>query len=92
MNEDLPANLNAAIATEPAWLQGWVAVLVIVNLASILFVVWRDAGRWRVRLEPIAILVSFFVAAAFMGWLEQFGYVRLLGLAHLVFGDGELLN
>ncbi len=59
MNEDLPANLNAAIATESVWLQGWVAVLIIVNLASILFVVWRDAGHWRVRLEPLAILMSF---------------------------------
>ena len=86
MNEDLPASLNAAIATESAWLQGWVAVLIIVNLASILFVVWRDAGHWRVRLEPLAILMSFFVASASMGWIyEQFGYVRLLGLAHLVF-------
>lgn len=82
---DLPATLNDAIATEPLWLQSWVMVLVVTNLAALLFVVGRREGRWLVRPEPIAIVASFVVAALFMGWLyEQVGYVRLLGLAHLV--------
>lgn len=81
---DLPATLNDAIATEPVWLQAWVLVLVVVNLAALLFVVGRQQGRWLVRFEPIAIVVSFVAAGLFMGWLyEQVGYVRLLGLAHL---------
>lgn len=83
---DAPANLNEAIATQPVWLQGWVFVLVAVNLAAILFVVTREEGRFRLRFEPIAIVVSFLAAGAFMGWLYgQVGYVRLLGLAHLLF-------
>jgi hypothetical protein len=83
---DLPATLNDAIATEPLWLQAWVMVLVAVNLAALLFVVGRRDGRWLVRPEPIAIVVSFVAAGVFMGWLyQQVGYVRLLGLAHLVF-------
>ncbi len=82
---DLPASLNAAIATEPLWLQGWVLLLVVANLGALLFVVKRREGGLRMRAEPIAILVSFFAAAAFMGWLyTQVGYVRLLGLAHIV--------
>jgi hypothetical protein len=82
----MPANLNEAIATEPTWLQAWVMVLVVVNLAALLFVIGRHDGRWQVRSEPIAIAVSFVAAGMFMGWLyEQVGYVRLLGLAHLVF-------
>ena len=84
--DPIPRTLNDAIATEPFWLQGWVFLLVAVNLAALLFVVGRESGRWRIRLEPIAILASFLASGAFMGWLyEQVGYVRLLGLAHLLF-------
>lgn len=82
---EMPANLNEAIATEPLWLQGWIGVLVVTNLAAALFVIGRREGRWAVRPEPIAILASFGAAGVFMGWLyAQVGYVRLLGLAHLV--------
>lgn len=83
---ETPPDLNAAIATEPFWLQGWLGLLVLVNVGALLFVVGREGGRWRVRAEPVAILVGFLAAGAFMGWLyEQVGYVRLLGLAHLIF-------
>ena len=86
MNETMPADLSAAIALQPAWLQTWVMVLVIVNLAAALFLVARRDGKFSVRVEALAILVSFFAAGAAMGWLyEQLGYVRLLGLPHLVF-------
>ena len=81
----MPATLGEAIATEPMWLQAWLNVLGVVQLAGLLFVVGRVDGRWRVRLEPIAVLASLVAAAALMGWLYgQVGYVRLLGLAHLV--------
>ena len=86
MNETIPADLNAAIAMQAAWLQAWVMVLVIVNLAAALFLVARQDGKFSIRAEVLAILVSFFAAGAFMSWLyEQLGYVRLLGLPHLVF-------
>jgi len=82
----MPPSLNEAIATEPLWLRGWLVILVTANLAAVLFVVGREQGRWRVRPEAIAILVSFVAAGVFMNWLyAQVGYVRLLGLAHLVF-------
>ena len=82
----VPNNLNEAIATEPIWLQAWVMVLVVTNLAALVFAAGREAGRWRVRPEPLAIAASFVAAAIFMGWLyERVGYVRLLGLAHVVF-------
>ena len=82
----IPETLNAAMATEPAWLQAWIMLLVVSNLAALVFVARRDADGWGVRIEPIAIVLSFFAAGAAMGWLyDQVGYVRLLGLAHLVF-------
>ncbi len=82
----MPESLNAAIATEPMWLQAWVGMLVVANLGALAFVVTKQSGSWRPRKEAIAILVSFFAAAALMTWLyDRVGYVRLLGLAHLLF-------
>ena len=85
MDPALPATLTEAIATEPGWLRAWVMLLVVSNLAGLLFIVGRGEGRWLVRPEPIAIVASFVAAGVFMGWMyEQVGYVRLLGLAHLL--------
>jgi hypothetical protein len=79
-------SLTDAMASEPLWIRGWLFVLVATHLAALLFVVGREDGRWRARAEPIAILASFLAAGALMNWLyAQLGYVRLLGLAHLVF-------
>lgn len=86
MESELPKSLAEAMATEPLWLRAWIQILIVANLASVLFVARRVDGRWRVRPEPIAILVGFAAAGVSMGALyEHFGYVRLLGLAHLVF-------
>ncbi|MEX2367301.1 MAG: hypothetical protein WD601_11915 [Pseudohongiellaceae bacterium] len=82
----MPETLNEALAMEPAWLQAWVFLLVITHLAAVLFLARRADGRWSVRYEPLAILVSFLLAGAMMTWLYgQVGYVRLLGLPHLIF-------
>jgi len=84
--ETVPATLNDAIAAQPLWLQGWVMVMVVVHALALVFIVHRTPAGWRVRPEPIAILVAFVAAGALMTWLfGQVGYVRLLGLAHLVF-------
>jgi hypothetical protein len=81
----LPATLGEAIATEPLWLRAWLVVLGGANLAAVLFAVGREGGRWRLRPEPLAIIAAFVAAAVFMDWLyARVGYVRLLGLAHLV--------
>ena len=86
MESELPKTLAEAMATEPLWLRAWIQLLIVAHLAAVLFVVGRVDGRWRVRPEPIAILVGFVAAGVSMGALyEEVGYVRLLGLAHLVF-------
>jgi len=86
MNETTPMDLNAAIAAQEPWLQAWVMVLVITNLLAVLFIVSKDESGFRFHFDALAILGSFIAAAIFMTWLhEQYGYVRLLGLAHLVF-------
>jgi hypothetical protein len=71
MDPEIPKTLMDAMSTDPAWLRAWVNVLVATNLAAVLFVVGKVEGRWRIRPEPIAILVGFIGAAMFMEWLYQ---------------------
>ncbi len=86
MPPEMPATLNDAIMTEPTWLQAWVGMLVVANLLAVAFVMTKESGKWRFRKEAVAILVSFFAAGALMTWMyDTFGYVRLLGLPHLIF-------
>jgi len=86
MNEsNYPPSLGEAIFTQPLWLQGWVMLLMAANLAAILFIVGRDNGKWLFRKESLAIVVSFMAAGMIMEWMyAKLGYVRLLGLAHLI--------
>lgn len=85
-DKPMPETLNDAILSEPMWLQGWVGLLVIANLLALAFVATKQSGKWAMRKEAVAILVSFFAAGALMTWMYgQFGYVRLLGLPHLIF-------
>ena len=85
MDPELPKTLAEAMATEPLWLRSWIQVLIAVNLSSVLFVVGRENGRWKIRREPFAIVIGFVTAAILMGRLyDSIGYVRLLGLAHLL--------
>ncbi|OGS52755.1 MAG: hypothetical protein A3J40_02140 [Erythrobacter sp. RIFCSPHIGHO2_12_FULL_63_10] len=80
------ATLAETMMQQPMWLQAWIGILMAVNLAAVLFVVRREGGGWRICWPALAILGAFFGAAMLMNWLyDQYGYVRLLGLAHLVF-------
>ena len=82
----MPETLNEAIAAQSGWLQGWVMVLVVTHVLALAFIARRTPEGWRIRFESLAIFVSFVAAGVFMTWLyTQVGYVRLLGVAHLVF-------
>ncbi|VAW00609.1 hypothetical protein MNBD_ALPHA04-1227 [hydrothermal vent metagenome] len=81
-----PATLGEAIAMQPLWLKSWMYLLGATNIAAVFFLAGRKDGKWRLRREAVAILASFLAAGMFMEWLfGQYGYVRLLGLAHLTF-------
>jgi len=83
---DVTTSLGDAIATQGVFLQGWVMVLVGTHLISLLLSVYKQDGKFKIRYESLAIVGSFFVAGASISWLyEQVGYVRLLGLPHLIF-------
>lgn len=86
MNEAMPADLVAAAAMEHEWLRWWFRALLAVNLAAIFFIMVRRDDRWRVRPESVAILVTFVAVGVMMNWMyAKVGYVRLLGLPHLIF-------
>ncbi len=80
------ATLNEAIAAGPLWLRAWIALLILTHVASLVFVFGRVDGKLTFRPECAAIIASFIAAALAMDWIYQsYGYVRLLGLAHLIF-------
>ena len=80
-------NLGDAIwATQPAWLLAYLMVLVAANLGAMFFIAKKTPQGWRPRYEALAIVAAFLLAGEFMEYLyQQYGYVRLLGLAHIVF-------
>lgn len=83
---DYPTLGEAISATQPGWLLAYLFVLVAANLGAVFFVAKRTDKGWRPRYEAIAIVVAFVLASEFMEYLyQQYGYVRLLGLAHIVF-------
>jgi hypothetical protein len=70
--------LGEAIAQQPAWLQAWVYWMVVVNLASLVFLWRRTEARW--------VIGAFLLNGIFMSWLHgATGYTRLLGLSHVIF-------
>jgi len=81
------ANLGEAVmATQPTWLIAYLFVLTAANLGAVFFIAKKTDKGWRPRYEALAIIVAFLLAGEFMEYLyAQLGYVRLLGLAHIVF-------
>lgn len=74
--------LDQAIATSPAWVQTWVMWIQIVLFASLAtFLIWR--ATWK---DAAILVVANIAMFATMIWLySQVGFVRLLGLPHIIF-------
>ena len=86
MEDAIQPTLIDGMLSQPPAIIAWLVVLGGSQLAAIAFVVGRVQGSWRFRPEAFAILASFMIAGQLMEWLHtECGYVRLLGLAHLVF-------
>lgn len=73
--------LEEAIATQPQWVQIWVNVLFLgafVLPATLL--IWKPS-----RIAGLATVTASVLAAGGVYWLYgQLGYVRLLGLPHVI--------
>ncbi len=71
-----PLKFFVELARQPLWIPLWVSLLMLVNLASVAF--------WS---EPTAklILATFMVSSMLMmGLFSRFGFVKLLGLGHVL--------
>ncbi len=78
--------MNEFIAQEPLWLQLWIQWMVVANLGGVAFIIGRRDAGWHLRPEPAVVVITMIANVLFMGWLfEQVGYVRLLGLSHVIF-------
>lgn len=79
--------LNDHIMAQPLWLQSWVIWMAVINVIAVLFLVgWKDGRPKFGHIEAVIIIACLLVMAPSMDWLfGQVGYVRLLGLVHVVF-------
>lgn len=76
MNELFADSLMARLMAEPWWLQAWVGWMMLVNTASLFFLRHREA-RW-----VLAVWIGNVITM--MALYEAVGYVRLLGLSHVI--------
>lgn len=73
--------LAEAIGTQPAWISWWLNWMMIgLFVIPIVLLIWRES-----RLVGILALVAGVLSAVSIGWLyDQMGYVKLLGLPHII--------
>lgn len=77
--QELMAAWQADIAKQPQWVQVWLNVMMVVLPGmALVFSFVRVEARW--------VLAGFLAGAvAMLGLYSQMGYVRLLGLGHVIF-------
>lgn len=81
---DGSTTMTEGILSMPIGWMIWVNWMVVLNTGAILFAFRHPAAR--------VIFVTFLLNGAFMTWLAgTYGYVRLLGLSHIVFWSPLLI-
>jgi hypothetical protein len=60
---------------QPAWVAGWVFVLMVINMAGLAF--------WSEPLAKLILVVFMLSAMLMMGLYTVFGFERILGLGHV---------
>ena len=73
--------LEEAIATLPMWVQIWINWMTVVIIGTMVALVFSKTTR----LDALIILLTGILAALAMNWLyAQVGFVRLLGIVHIL--------
>ncbi|WP_341860988.1 hypothetical protein [Gymnodinialimonas sp. 57CJ19] len=75
-------SLADAVAVQPFWVRTWVIILVLgAYFLPVSFLIWKQS-----RVAGVLTLGASILAAYGVSWMyDQLGYVKLLGLAHVVF-------
>lgn len=71
-----PFHFFSALVKQPLWVAVWVAILALVNIASLFF--WSDPFA---KLIFIAFMAS---AMAIMALFSYFGFEKILGIGHVL--------
>lgn len=73
--------MDEIIATQPMWLQLWLNVLMIGGLGiPVVLLIWKES-----RIAGVAGIIAAVLSGLGVYWLfEQMGYVKLLGLPHVI--------
>ncbi|MEL7011841.1 MAG: hypothetical protein AAFO72_01035 [Pseudomonadota bacterium] len=74
-------SLSEAIATQAMWIQIWVGWLAVINIATLAALLLKPASRRDGIVVGGAFLANYLLMNRLYG---QFGYVRLLGLSHVL--------
>jgi hypothetical protein len=74
--------LNQAIAQQPMWVQYWLYVLIFgIVVLPLALLIWRQT-----RLTAVVTIAASILAGLGVNWVyTKFGYVKLLGLPHIIF-------
>jgi E3 ubiquitin-protein ligase DOA10 len=74
--------LNQAIAQQPIWVQYWLYVLIFgIVVLPLALLIWRQT-----RLTAVVTIAASILAGLGVNWVyNKFGYVKLLGLPHIIF-------
>ena len=70
-----------AVATLPQWVQIWIMMLGVVILGSIVILLFLKATRLDAAIITIAMVAVY---PAMMWLYAQVGFVRLLGIVHVI--------
>jgi E3 ubiquitin-protein ligase DOA10 len=74
--------LNQAIAQQPMWVQYWLYMLIFgIVVLPLALLIWRQT-----RLTAVVTIAASILAGLGVNWVyNKFGYVKLLGLPHIIF-------
>jgi hypothetical protein len=73
--------LAEAIAQQPQWVQYWLYVLLFgILVLPLALLIWKQT-----RLTAVITIAGSFIAGLGVSWIyDQLGYVKLLGLPHII--------
>ena len=75
-------SFDEALAAQPQWIRIWLLWMGVVLLASMVLLLFSRTTRR----DSLVIFLANFAVYVSMNWLfQQLGYVRLLGIIHVVF-------
>jgi FtsH-binding integral membrane protein len=73
--------LSEAIAQQPQWIQYWLYVLIFgIVVLPLALLIWKQT-----RLTAVITVAASVIAGLGVSWIyDQLGYVKLLGLPHII--------